>query len=150
MAGEDEYMERNCDACARIVALAKRQGAQHSDPRAFLMAFGRQGAGIRGGVLGVWDLARGGRDVLSGGGFNGEFDDGSGGQARHFCGIIVSACWFGRRLTRFVSVLIRRDRHDSADGRLSDAALDFVRLVRAGEVSVDAAHVWIAAQLCKG
>jgi hypothetical protein len=143
-------MRRNCNGCGRIVALAKREGQRHSDPRAFLLAFGRKGAGIRTGLCGVWDLGRGGRDVLRGGGFKEEFDDGSGGQPRHFCGIVVSACWFGRHMTRIVSVLIRHDRPDSADGRLSDAALEFVRNVRTGEVSVAAAHIWLAARLCDG
>jgi hypothetical protein len=98
------------DACARLTEMTERLAVADPSPRSLLTRLGREAAGIRAGPAGVVDLARGGRDVLRGRGFNRQFDDGTDGQVRHFVVLAVSTMVFGRRATRCASVKLPRPR----------------------------------------
>jgi hypothetical protein len=140
------------DACTRLCSvadeLAARAVAHRATPRRFLVEFGRAAAGVRTGPLWVLDAARGGRNRIAGRGFAPEFDDSTRGQARHFAGIVAVAARIGPASARWASVHIGRDRPDSADGRLTDAAIEFTRLVASGALSLGETSTWIAARLC--
>lgn len=133
--------------CSGLAALAARLGDERISGRAFLVRLGQQGAGIRRGPLALLDLATGGRDVFRGGGFRPEFDDGSRGQVRHFCGTAVAVVWLGARLTRWFT-RGRGDTATSADGRLSEAAIEFAELILHDRLPVTEAHQWIRRRLC--
>jgi hypothetical protein len=45
-------------------------------------------------------------------------------------------------------VHVLRDPPDSADGRLSEEAIEFVRLVRSGELAQADAAGWVRRRLC--
>ncbi|RFA13848.1 hypothetical protein B7R22_11530 [Subtercola boreus] len=136
------------DACAELAALAGRVGAEASSPREFLLTLGTEAAGIRRGPLWMIDAALAGQNRLPGRGFAEPFDDGSNGQARHFAGTAVSTARLGASVTRWVSVRLRRDPLDSADGRLGEQAITFAGLVLSGELPVAATPGWIAENLC--
>lgn len=135
------------DACAALAdtigALAQRG---HSDGR-FLREVGRIG-GVRRGPLWISDAASGGSNRLRGRGFRRRLDDDTDGQARHFAGTVAVAARIGGRLTRFLTTRILRDAPDSADGRLSDEAISFVREVRSGRLAQRDAADWIRTNLC--
>ena len=116
-------------------------------PRDFLQALGQVVAGIGPGVEGVFDLARGGSNEVEGRGFKPEFDDDSRGQARHFAGTAASAAMFGPRLTEIVAHRLV-DPPDTADGRLSAAAVEFSRLLIDEELPLSDASQWILAEIC--
>jgi hypothetical protein len=90
----------------------------------------------------------GGRNVIAGRGWRAEYSDGSRGQARHFAGIAAATLRFGPRLTRWVSVRIRRDAPDSPDGRLTDAAIEFSAAILRDDLRVPDAADWIRGRLC--
>ena len=136
------------NACAALVALAAREGVPGIVPRRFIERLGHAGAGIRPGVRGLVDLALAGENRLPGHGFRAELDDGTAGQARHFCGIAASCARFGPRLTWWVSVHLRRDAPDTPDGRLTDLAIAFVESLLGGELGVGAAPEWLRRELC--
>jgi len=142
----DDGIEGN--GCAALVALAVREAANGPGVRRFLDRLGRAGAGIRPGAVGLLDLARAGRNTLPGRGFRDELCDGTDGQVRHFCGIVFACGRFGRRLTRLISIHVRRDPADSADGRLTDLAIEFVGLLHARELAVTDAPDWLRRKLC--
>jgi hypothetical protein len=137
------------DACGELSALAGRLARRATAPRRFLVELGHEAAGVRTGPLWFVDAARGGRNALSGTGFRAEFDDSTRGQARHFAGIVAVAARIGPRLTRWLSVHVGRDAPDSADGRLTEKALEFAGLVNSGRLRPDAAPDWIAQHLCR-
>ncbi len=118
------------------------------EPRDFLRALGQVVAGIGPGVEGVFDLARGGSNEVEGRGFKPEFDDDSRGQARHFAGTAASAGMFGPRLTEIVAHTLV-DPPDSADGRLSAAAVEFARLVIDEKLPLKDASEWILDEICE-
>ena len=93
-------------------------------------------AGVRRGLFWPLDAGRGGSNRIRGRGFRRQVDDGTDGQARHFAGIVAVAARH-RRTSRRAGwpSTSRRDAPDSADGRLTEHALDFVRLVRSGELA---------------
>jgi hypothetical protein len=136
------------DACAALCALADRLAGQSLSPRQFLIAFGREAAGIGAGPLWFVDAAVGGRNVLAGRGFKAELDDGSRGQARHFAGIVASVAHLGPRATRWLSIHVRRDAAVSADGRLTEEAIEFATLVGSGDLAPGVASAWLAEHLC--
>jgi hypothetical protein len=140
------------DACERLCSvtdeIAARAIASGSSPRRFLVEVGRVAAGVRLGPFWVLDAARGGRNRLTGRGFAPEFDDSTRGQARHFAGIVAVAARIGPGPARWASVHVGRDRPDSADGRLTDAAIEFTRLVASGRLPLADTSVWIAQRLC--
>ncbi len=117
------------------------------DPRDFLRALGQVVAGISPGVEGIFDLARGGSNEVAGRGFRPEFDDESRGQARHFAGTAASAAIFGPRVTEIVAHRLV-DPPDTADGRLSAAAVEFARLLIGEELLVSDASQWILDEIC--
>lgn len=134
------------NACAALAAAIGRLAEQgYSDGR-FLREIGRIG-GVRRGPLWLTDAASGGSNRLRGRGFRSALDDDTDGQARHFAGTVAVAARIGGRLARWMTTVVLRDAQDTADGRLSDEAIDFVRAVRAGELAqADAA--WIRRRLC--
>lgn len=136
------------DACAELVALAAAQAASGIGARDFVGRLGTLGAGIRPGPRGFVDLATGGGNPLPGRGFRPELDDGTDGQIRHFCGIAEACCRLGPGLARWLSVHLGRDSPASADGRLTDVAVDFVRRLRGGELAVADAPAWLREALC--
>lgn len=138
------------DACAELADACARVAARTSDEREFLRRLGHEVAGVRRGALWPLDAGRGGSNRIRGRGFRRHVDDGTEGQARHFAGIIAVAARIGPRLTRWLSIHVGRDAPDSADGRLTDHALDFVRLIRSGELAPQDADAWVRRTICGG
>jgi hypothetical protein len=134
--------------CWALVRLAETEGAHGVPRKAFLRALALHGAGVRPGILGFVDLMRGGRDTLRGSGFRQEYSDGSNGQVRHFCGVLGSCALLGYRATRWLSIVIRHDSPQSADGRLTEAAIALYRSLMDGSVSVEDTAVWIRDHIC--
>jgi hypothetical protein len=138
----------NADACARLADACRRIAPQSSSPAEFLRELGHQVAGIRRGPLWALDAARGGRNRISGRGFRRQVDDGTDGQARHFAGIVAVAARVGARPARWLSVHVGGDAPDSADGTLTDHAVEFVRLIRSGELTGEQAAAWVESTIC--
>ncbi|MEF2976670.1 hypothetical protein [Subtercola sp. YIM 133946] len=136
------------DGCAALCAMAASLAAQGPGGRRYLVEFGRRGAGIPAGPLWFVAAATGGRNPLRGRGFAASLDDGSTGQARHFAGIVASVARLGPRATRWLSVHVRRDALDSADGRLTECAIEFATIIRSGELDPADAPDWLRAHLC--
>jgi hypothetical protein len=142
-------LEESGTACERLAGLATALGGRESAPVAFLRALGLAAAGIRPPPRALADLAQGGRDLIPGGGFRAAYSDGSPGQARHFAGVAAAGTYGGAAATRLVSVFLRDDPAGSADGRLSERALEFAALVEAGEVPLEQSGVWILENICR-
>jgi hypothetical protein len=138
------------DACAELADACSRVAARTSSGREFLRRLGHEVAGVRRGPLWPLDAGRGGSNRIRGRGFRRHVDDGTEGQARHFAGIVAVAARIGPRLTRWLSVHVGRDAPDSADGRLTDHAIDFVRLIRSGELAPQDADAWVRRTICGG
>lgn len=136
-------------ACARLGALASLLAIEYPNPRLFLRRLGREAAGIHSGTRGLADLARGGDDLIPGRGFLARYSDGTDGQARHFAGIAVAASYGGEQATRLVSIFVRRDQLNSADGALTEEALLFTRQIQSGELPVAESGGWILDMVCK-
>jgi hypothetical protein len=136
------------DACSGLVSLAERLARTETRPHGFVRELAREGAGIRTGPLALVDLARGGRNPVRGGGFRTEYSDGSGLQVRHFCGVARATTLIGPTATRWLMVHVGHDRLDSADGRLTEAAIEMVALLRAGRLPLESAAGWIDRQVC--
>ncbi|MCW2848104.1 MAG: hypothetical protein JWR90_2078 [Marmoricola sp.] len=136
------------DACHTLVALVARLAEGGPVPRRFLMALGREGAGIRSGPLGLVDLAVGGRNRVLGRGLKPAYDDGSRGQVRHFTGVATSTALLGAGFTRWASLTLRRDGADTPDGRLSEAAVEFASLLLSRKLAVQDASAWVRDTLC--
>ena len=115
----------------------------------FVRRLGRDAAGIRTGAGALLDLASGGTDEIPGGGFRTAFSDGTDGQARHFAGIAVAASYGGEDATRRISVFVRRDPPNSADGRLTEEALAFERALQEGDLAPADAGAWIRGRICR-
>ena len=136
------------NACLALAAFAGTQARDRPAPGELVRRLGLAGAGVRRGPLGLLDLARAGRNGLPGRGFRAELDDGTDGQVRHFCGIAACCDRFGAKATRWVSIHLRRDPPEEPDGRLTDLAIEFVGLLRRGELAVDGAEDWLRRTLC--
>lgn len=135
------------DACAALAdSIARLAERGYSNAR-FLKELGRI-AGVRRGPLWVFDAASGGRNRLSGRGFRRPVDDQTDGQARHFAGTVAVTARIGGRLTRWLTVAVLRDGPDTADGRLSEEAIEFVRAIRSGELEQSDASGWVRRRLC--
>ncbi len=117
-------------------------------PRSFVHCLAEQAAGIRGGVLGIGDLIRGGSNHLPGAGLLSHYDDGTSGQVRHFCGIAASTERLGARLTVLLSERLRGDFPGTADDRLTKKAVEFTCLLLEGTLPLDEAGAWISKNLC--
>jgi hypothetical protein len=136
------------DACAQLVVVARRLAVAAPQPRRFLVALGRDAAGIRPGPAGLLDLARGGTDLLRGRGFKRRFDDATSGQVRHFAGVAVSAALIGGWATRHANERLRGDPRRSADGLLTEAAIEFADLLVSGRLPVAEAPDFLDRTLC--
>jgi hypothetical protein len=136
------------DACTQLCSVADELASRLRSPRRFLVELGLAAGGVRLGPLWVFDAATGGRNRFRGGGFAAEFDDSTRGQARHFAGLVAVAARIGAPATRWASVHVGRDHPDSADGRLSEEAIEFTRLVASGLLPLDQASRWISDHLC--
>lgn len=106
-------------------------------------------AGIRPPPRGLFDLARGGRNLFPGRGFRGRYDDGSTGQARHFTGIVVATTYGGGDPTRWISEHLRLDSAGAPDGLLTDEGIAFATGVLGGRIALDASSDWIRDNLCR-
>jgi hypothetical protein len=135
------------NACAALAESIARLAERGHSNRRFLKELGRA-AGVRRGPLWLTDAATGGSDRLSGTGFRAGVDDATQGQARHFAGTVAVAARLGGRLTRWLSVAVLRDAPDTADGRLSDEAIEFTRLIRSGDLAQADAADWVRRRLC--
>lgn len=136
------------DACAALAESIDRLAARGYPNRRFLKELGRA-AGVRRGPLWLFDAARGGRNRLRGRGFRAHVDDATDGQARHFAGTVAVAARIGGPLTRWLTVTVLRDRIDTADGRLSEEAIEFARGIRSGGLSQTDAAEWVRRRLCR-
>jgi hypothetical protein len=134
-------------AVERMARVADRLAERELSPRPFLRAFAWNCARIRPGLRGYLDLASGGGNRFSGSGFRAEYDDGTNGQVRHFAGVAVAPVILGERLAKLGLRHALRDAPDSADGRLSDAALEFSRALRTGDLRPQQAGEWIRHRL---
>jgi hypothetical protein len=150
-SGDSPLVDRGLtgSACERLGALASLLAIETPEPNGFLRRLGREAAGIHSGARGLADLARGGEDRIPGKGFRGRFSDGSNGQARHFAGIAVAASYGGEQATRLISIFVRDDALNSADGALTEEALAFTRQIRSGELPVAESGAWILDRVCK-
>lgn len=135
------------DACAALAESIDRLAELGYSSGRFLRELGRA-AGVRRGPLWLLDAASGGRNRLRGRGFHPAVDDDTDGQARHFAGTVAVAARLGGPITRWLTTRILRDPPDSADGRLSDQAIEFARLVRSGELAQADAAGWVRDRLC--
>ena len=136
--------------CRRLAGVAARLAHQGGTPVRFLRELGRQVAGIRPPPRGYGDLARGGRNRVSGRGFLARYDDGTEGQPRHFAGIAVATTFVGGgSVTRWLSENVRQDPAGSPDGRLTDEGVAFARAVLSGELALAEAPAWLLENLCR-
>ena len=135
------------DACTALAESIDRLAERGHSSGRFLRELGRA-AGVRRGPMWLTDAASGGRNRLRGRGFHSALDDDTDGQARHFAGTVAVAARLGGGITRWLVVHVLRDAPDSADGRLSDEAIEFVRLVRSGELEQADAAGWVRGRLC--
>ncbi|MGR0220061.1 hypothetical protein [Agromyces sp. ZXT2-6] len=135
------------DACAALAESIDRLAERGHPNGRFLKELGRA-AGVRRGPLWLTDAATGGRNRIRGRGFHPAVDDDTEGQARHFAGTVAVAARLGGPITRWLTTHILRDPPESADGRLSDEAIRFVRLVRSGELAQADAAGWVRERLC--
>jgi hypothetical protein len=118
------------------------------DPHEFIRALAYRVAGIHPGPKGIIDLAQGGENVVAGTGFKPVFDDGTGGQARHFAGTAGSVERFGSPATLMAGETVLRDPADSPDGRLSRAAIVFATKLLDGDLAPGEAGFWIRQHVC--
>jgi hypothetical protein len=135
-------------ACRRMAGLAARLAERERSAVGFLREFGREAAGIRPPPRAYGDLARGGRDLITGRGFLDRFDDGSQGQVRHFAGIAVASTFGGGGATRIVSILFRDDPLESPDGQLTEEGIAFADELRSGELELAETPAWLLDHLC--
>jgi hypothetical protein len=136
-------------ACRELAGLAARLAATEDDAVQFLRDLGRRAAGIRQGPRAYGDLARGGRNLITGKGFLARFDDGTIGQVRHFAGIAVATSYGGAATTRLISIFVRDDPEDSPDGRLTDEGIAFATGVLTGELPLELTPRWLLDHLCR-
>lgn len=135
------------DACARLAESIDRLAERGHSSGRFLRELGRA-AGVRRGPLWLTDAATGGRNRIRGRGFHPAVDDDTDGQARHFAGTVAVAARLGGPITRWLTTVVLRDPPGSADGRLSAESIEFVRLVRSGELAQADAADWVRERLC--
>lgn len=134
-----------------LIAGARHEpdGPDGLDGHGFLVALGRQAAGITPGRRGWADLAVGGHNLLLGDGFRAHLDDGSHRQVRHFAGTAAATDRLGARTTRVLSRL-RGDLPGTPDDHLSHAAVDFAQQLRTGRLTPDRAGAWVREHLVAG
>jgi hypothetical protein len=138
------------NACNALAALADEIASTSLDatPKSFILALGERAAGIDLGLEGYIDLMRGGENSLPGRGFRGEFDDSTDWQVRHFAGAAAATALFGADATRWLTANVLRDAPGTADGRLTEAAIEFSTLLLNGELPLEDASQWMLEKLC--
>jgi hypothetical protein len=136
-------------ACERLAGLADELAENDDSVSQFLLDLGQQAGGISKGRRALVDLARGGRNRISGKGFKRRFDDGSIGQVRHFVGYVRASMFGGSDVTRWISEHLRHDPPDSPDGRLGDEGIEFEQELIAGRLDLSGASDWIRDRLCR-
>ncbi|WP_127792531.1 hypothetical protein [Agromyces sp. LHK192] len=145
--GTSAGLQDHVDACAALADAVDRLAALgHSNGR-FLRELGRLG-GVRRGLFWVTDAGSGGSNRVRGRGFRRAYDDGTDGQVRHFAGTVAVAARIGGGLTAWMTRVVLRDGPDSADGRLTAAAVEFTRSIRSGSVAQADAAAWVRSRLC--
>lgn len=136
--------------CEQLARVADRLAERDLSPARFLRGLAWNCAGVRPDVRGLIDLARGGRNRFRGAGFRPEYDDGTTGQVRHFAGVAAAPVMLGDGPTRAAVRYALRDPDDSADGRLTETALEFSAGIRSGDIRLAEAGAWIRARVCVG
>lgn len=136
-------MTADTSSVERLARVADILAARGVTGRRFLRGLAWNCGGIRPGVAGYVDLGAGGSNRFPGRGFRCRYDDGTDGQARHFSGIAVSPLMLTEPVARFAARYLLGDPAASADGRLSEAAFEFSRLIRTGRLSAPRAGGWI-------
>jgi hypothetical protein len=136
-------------ACERLAGLAGELAQSDEGVNEFLLDLGQQAAGISKGRRALADLARGGRNRIPGKGFRRPFDDGSIGQVRHFVGYVRASMFGGTSVTRWIGERLRRDRPNSADGRLGDEGIEFEQDLITGRLELEDASDWLRSRLCR-
>jgi hypothetical protein len=136
-----------CDALSVLSGLIAAQLAP-GQSRLLINRLAEQAAGIRAGLLGIGDLIRGGSNYLPGTGLLSDYEDGSSGQVRHFCGIAASTVRLGASLTLLLSEHVRGDAQGSADDHLTRKAVEFTGLVLSGRLPLPEAGGWISRNIC--
>ena len=133
------------DACAALAeSIARLAELGHSNRR-FLKELGRA-AGVRRGPLWLTDAATGGSNRLRGRGFRAVVDDETDGRARHVAGTVAVA---PRRRNDALAHHPRaagcaRQRRRATQ---TTRAIEFVRLVRSGELAQADAAGWVRRRL---
>lgn len=135
------------NACAALADVVSRLAERGYTDGRFLREIGRVG-GVRLGPFWLTDAASGGSNRLRGRGFRAALDDDTDGQARHFAGTVAVAARIGGPAARWLTTVVLRDPPGTADGRLSDEAIAFVRAIRSGDVTQADAADWIRRRLC--
>jgi hypothetical protein len=136
-------------ACERLAGLAGELAESDDSVNEFLLDLGQQAGGISKGRRALVDLARGGRNRISGKGFKHRFDDGSVGQVRHFVGYVRASMFGGGDVTRWISTNLRDDPQDSPDGRLGDEGIEFEQDLIAGRLDLSETPDWLRDRLCR-
>ncbi len=138
-------------ACEEMAGVADSIVAEHPDWPAheFLVELAARVAGIRRGPLAGLGLLVGGRSRLRGGGFRPELRDRTASQTRHFAGVARAVTVVGAARTEWLSVHVRRDASDSADGRLTSLAIEFAAQLLDGSLATGDAGEWIRATVCE-
>jgi hypothetical protein len=136
-------------ACERLAGLAGYLADTDDDVNEFLLDLGQRAGGISKGRRALTDLARGGRNRISGKGFKQRFDDGSIGQVRHFVGYVRASMFGGTSVTRWISEHLRHDPPDSPDGRLGDEGIEFAQDLISGRLELSDASTWLRTNLCR-
>jgi hypothetical protein len=138
------------DGCQALATTADEivSAQPNIEPPEFIRAIAFRVARIDPGPKGIIDLAQGGENVVAGTGFKPVFDDGTEGQARHFAGTAGSVERFGVSATLMAGETVLRDLADSADGRLSRAAIVFATKLLDGSLAPAEAGSWIREYVC--
>jgi hypothetical protein len=136
-------------ACQRLAGLTGVLAREEPGREEFLLAIGKNGAGIRGGPRGVGDLLRGGHNRIRGRGFRERYDDGTDGQVRHFSGIVAAVVLANGNPTLWISRHLRNDPKGSPDDNLTEQAVAFATAVEKGELEPTEAEAWTLDHLCR-
>jgi hypothetical protein len=136
-------------ACQRLAGLAAVLAQEDPGREKFLLAIGKNGAGIRGGPRGVGDLLHGGHNRIRGKGFRERYDDDTDGQVRHFSGIVAAVVLADGNPTLWISRHLRDDPKGSPDDNLTEQGVAFATAIQKGELKPDEAGDWILGHLCR-
>ena len=68
---------------------------------------------------------------------------------RHFAGIAVASTLGGGGATRLISIFVRDDPLDSADGQLTEEGIAFASAVLTGDLEPEETPRWLLDHLCR-